>query len=48
MSKKDTLSKNKKPHHESGALSKNLKTNVKNTISRIYTKYLKRLPYQKI
>ena len=34
----------KKPHQESkkGALSRNLKTNVKSTLSRIYTKYLKR------
>ena len=33
----------KKPHQESkkGALSRNLKTNVKSTLSRIYTKYLK-------
>ena len=41
-SKKDTLSK--KSHEESkiGALSRNLKTNVKSPLSRIYTKYLKR------
>ena len=41
MSKKDTLSK--KPHQESkkGALSGNLKTNVKSNSSGIYTDYLK-------
>ena len=38
----------KKSHQESkkGALSRNLKTNVKSTLSRIYTKYLKKVPYQ--
>ena len=45
MSKKDTLSKKQKQktNHEfkKGALSRNLKTNVKSTSSRIYTKYLK-------
>ena len=38
----------KKTHQESkkSALSRNLKTNVKSTLSRIYTKYLKKMPYQ--
>ena len=38
----------KKPYQESkkGALSRNLETNVKSTLSRIYTKYLKKVPYQ--
>ena len=40
--------KKKKTYQESktGALSRNLKTNVKSTLSRIYTKYLKKVPYQ--
>ena len=42
------MSKKEKPHQESkkGTLSRNLKTNVKSTLSRIYTKYLKKVPYQ--
>ena len=43
MPKKDTLSKKNLIKNLNGALSRNLKTSVKSSLSRIYTKYLKAL-----